>query len=222
MTDPVPVRSRPGDPRRIRRVGADGLLVECVDAVEAAALAGWILQHVDPVPVDVVPAASTVLAVATSGGLGALRAALSGAPTSVELAGLEPLSSTAIDLRVRYDGPDLAATAASLGCSPEALARAHAASSWRVDFIGFAPGFGYCSARDWPHRIPRLETPRERVPAGAVAIADGWSAVYPRASPGGWRLIGTTDAVLWDETSPSPARLSPGTTVRFIERSDPA
>lgn len=201
--------------RTLRRVGADGLLIECAGSGEAAALAAWLAEHVDPPPVELVPAASTVLVVAAPGDGDALRAALAAAPPAPELADRPIDAGPPVRIPVRYDGPDLADTAAALGMSAERLVAEHAAAAWRVDFIGFAPGFGYCSAPDWPHRVPRLDSPRERVPAGAVAIADGWSAVYPRASPGGWRLIGTTDAALWDQERTPPALLAAGATVRF-------
>ena len=84
-------------------------------------------------------------------------------------------------------------------------------------FCGFTPGFAYLRGLDPVLVVPRLATPRVRVPTGSVAIADTWSAVYPRESPGGWRLIGRTDAVLWDLGRPSPALLAPGTRVRFAE-----
>ena len=206
--------------RRIRTIGADGVLIECADAREAAALAGWIAAEVVAgrmvAPVDVVPAAATVLVVAMPGGAAASRAIIANAPTVTALAALPVAEPLVVTIPVRYDGPDLAATASALGISTERLVRDHAAATWTVDFIGFAPGFGYCSAGDWPHRVSRLDTPRERVPAGSVAVADGWSAIYPRESPGGWRLIGTTTAVLWDAARTPPALLAAGTRVRFV------
>ena len=205
--------------RAIRPVGADGLLVECTDALEAAALAEWLAAALDPAPIELVPAAATVLVVAASGGLGAMRSAVAAAPTADELVRHDLDGGPVVEIPVRYDGADLAGTADALGISVERFVREHLAAAWRVDFVGFAPGFGYCSADDWPYRIPRLDTPRERVPAGAVAVADGWSAVYPRASPGGWRLIGTTTAALWDAERVPPAVLAAGTRVRFTELS---
>ena len=82
-------------------------------------------------------------------------------------------------------------------------------------FVGFAPGFGYLVSDDWPFEVPRLDAPRTRVPAGAVALAGAFGGVYPRQSPGGWRLIGRTDAVLWDPDADPPALLVPGRRVRF-------
>ena len=94
---------------------------------------------------------------------------------------------------------------------------AHTGQLWSVGFCGFAPGFAYLRGEHDRLRVPRRSSPRTRVPAGAVALADDWSAVYPREGPGGWQLIGTTDAVLWDPSRVPPALLAPGTTVRFVD-----
>jgi len=86
-----------------------------------------------------------------------------------------------------------------------------------VAFCGFFFGFAYLMGLDSQFVVFCLATPRTSVPAGAVAVADTWSAVYPRESPGGWRLLGTTDAPLWDVSRVPPALLAPGTRVRFRE-----
>jgi KipI family sensor histidine kinase inhibitor len=185
--------------------------------------------------VDLVPAARTVLAIARPDRAG--RECLDrlasivdgfvpsgGAPGGAARAGpLDPPSvqgapddhGPLVELDVRYDGPDLAATADLLGLSPDDLARRHAAAGYRVAFCGFAPGFGYLTGLPDELRVPRLPTPRTRVPAGAVGLAGEFCGVYPRESPGGWRLIGRTDAVLWDTDREPAALLSPGTRVRF-------
>lgn len=150
----------------------------------------------------------------------------------------------AVTIDVRYDGPDLAAVADLAGMSTEALVRAHTSILWRAAFGGFAPGFFYLvdareldvhgldahglgahgqgaadSAPPEPALpvVPRLSSPRARVPAGSVGVADRFCAVYPGASPGGWQLLGTTDVRLWDLDRPDPALLTPGATVRFRE-----
>ncbi|MDO5052508.1 MAG: carboxyltransferase domain-containing protein [Pseudoclavibacter sp.] len=120
-----------------------------------------------------------------------------------------------VRLPVRYDGEDLAALAALLGVPPAELAARHAAAAWRVAFLGFAPGFAYLRCEDPLFRVPRLPEPRTRVPAGSVALAGPYSGVYPRASPGGWRLIGRSEARLWDAERDPPALLQPGCRVRF-------
>lgn len=126
--------------------------------------------------------------------------------------------SNIVEIEVDYDGEDLGAIAAETGRDVDEIIESHMSAIHIVDFCGFAPGFAYMSGLpDWLH-VPRLTTPRTRVPAGSVAIAAGWSAVYPGESPGGWRLIGRTDAVVFDPNSEPPALLPPGTTVRFTAR----
>ena len=117
---------------------------------------------------------------------------------------------------MQYDGADLAETATLLGISEEGLIARHTSALWRCAFIGFAPGFGYLEAPGAGLTVPRREQSRTAVPAGAVALAAGYSAVYPRSSPGGWRIIGRTAARLWDLGRPEPALLRPGTRVRFV------
>jgi KipI family sensor histidine kinase inhibitor len=131
-------------------------------------------------------------------------------------AGGEPGRS--IDIPTHYDGPDLADTAARSAMSAEELVAIHTAAEYRVFFLGFVPGFAYCGPLDTRIVAPRLERPRERVPAGAVAIADGQTAVYPLDSPGGWRLIGHTELALFDPLRDPPALLRPGDRVRFLAR----
>ncbi|MER6985213.1 allophanate hydrolase subunit 1, partial [Streptomyces carpinensis] len=123
-----------------------------------------------------------------------------------------------VEIHVRYDGPDLADVAALWGIGTGEVAARHSSYTYRVAFCGFAPGFGYLTGLP-PHlNVPRRDTPRTRVPAGAVALAGPYSAVYPRATPGGWQIIGTMPdpAPLWDLTRAEPALLTPGTRVRFV------
>jgi KipI family sensor histidine kinase inhibitor len=122
-------------------------------------------------------------------------------------------------LPAHYDGPDLAAVAGSLGLTSEALVARHRATTWTVAAIGFSPGFGYLVPDDHAAfaEVPRLRDPRARVPAGSIALAAGMCAVYPSASPGGWQLVGRTDAVLFDPSADPPARLAVGDRVRFVE-----
>jgi KipI family sensor histidine kinase inhibitor len=121
--------------------------------------------------------------------------------------------SDAIELPVRYDGPDLAAVAELLGLSPEAVVALHTGSRWTAAFGGFAPGFAYLVTDHDRLVVPRRAESRVAVQAGAVGLAGEFSGVYPRRSPGGWQLIGTTDVVLWD--ADGGALLRPGTAVRF-------
>jgi KipI family sensor histidine kinase inhibitor len=129
-----------------------------------------------------------------------------------------PASEEVVTIPVRYDGDDLAEVAAILGMRPEEVVALHTGSSWRVAFGGFAPGFAYLVTDHDRLTVPRRSTPRTRVPAGSVGLAGEFSGVYPRSSPGGWQLIGRTDAVLWDASADPPALLRPGAAVRFEEQ----
>jgi KipI family sensor histidine kinase inhibitor len=125
--------------------------------------------------------------------------------------------ATVVEIPVRYDGPDLDEVAHLTGLTRGEVVRAHTGTTWRVGFGGFAPGFAYLVDGDAHLSVPRRGDPRPRVAAGSVALAGSFSGVYPQDSPGGWQLIGTTDAVLWDVQRDPPALLEPGTTVRFVE-----
>lgn len=120
------------------------------------------------------------------------------------------------ELSVVYDGPDVADVARLTGLSTEEVVTRHAAAEYVVAFLGFAPGFAYLLGGDERLEVPRLDRPRERVPGGTVAIAGPYAGVYPRDSPGGWRLLGRTDAVLFDAERAEPALLAPGDRVRFV------
>lgn len=132
-------------------------------------------------------------------------------------AGNQLQNSPLIEIPVTYDGPDLAETAELLGLSAEQLVAEHTTRTWVCAFGGFAPGFGYLVADAPPLEVPRLATPRVRVPAGAVGLAGEFSGVYPRESPGGWRLIGRTELSMWDLSRTPPAAVAVGAKVRFLE-----
>lgn len=164
--------------------------------------------------VDVVPAARTLLLRCTDRvALERVAAEVAGLalPDHVHAAGDE------VVVPVRYDGEDLAEVADHLGCDAAEVVRRHTTTAWRVAFTGFAPGFGYLVAVDGsaPLEVPRRSEPRTRVPAGAVGLAGDFTGVYPHASPGGWQLVGSTDARVWDPDREPPALLVPGTPVRF-------
>lgn len=134
-------------------------------------------------------------------------------------AGARATAARAIDIPVVYGGeygPDLDSAAAELGLSPQALAQRHAAGSYRVAMIGFAPGFPYLSGLDPALALPRLATPRTQVAAGSVAIGGAQTGIYPRASPGGWRILGRTPLSLFDPQRDPPTALLPGDRVRFV------
>lgn len=121
-----------------------------------------------------------------------------------------------IEIPTTYDGPDLAETAERSQLSVEEVIALHAGREYTAYFLGFLPGTAYCGRLDPRIVAPRLERPRERVPAGSVAIADGQTIVYPLASPGGWRLIGRTDLAMFDPGADDPVRIRAGDHVRFV------
>lgn len=192
-------------------VGARAVLVELDDAAAARSLATW-ARRVELGADEVVPAARTVL----FDGLDH--------PERLAdlLAGWEPGADAGagelVEIEVDYDGPDLAFVAARWGIGVDEVAAAHSAVEYVASFCGFAPGFAYLAGLPEERSVPRLDSPRPKVPTGAVALAGTWCGVYPTASPGGWRILGTTDAVLWDADRPDPALLPPGTRVRFVPR----
>jgi KipI family sensor histidine kinase inhibitor len=119
------------------------------------------------------------------------------------------------ELAVRYDGADLESVAAILGMPVAEMIRRHTASIYSVAFLGFAPGFPYLVGLDPKLHVPRLATPRAKVPAGSVAIASEFTGIYPEATPGGWQLLGHIEVLLFDPARTPPALLTPGDRVRF-------
>ncbi|GMA87150.1 allophanate hydrolase [Angustibacter aerolatus] len=122
-----------------------------------------------------------------------------------------------LEVPVVYDGEDLDDVAGLLGCDRAEVVRRHTGQEWTVAFCGFAPGFGYLVSRDGGWDVPRRSSPRTKVPAGAVALAGEFSGVYPRASPGGWRLLGRTELAVFDLDREPAALLTPGRPVRFVD-----
>jgi len=123
-----------------------------------------------------------------------------------------------VEIPTHYDGPDLVETADRSKLSVDELVALHSGRIYRAFFLGFLPGFAYCGVLDPRIVAPRLVRPRERVPAGSVAMADGQTSIYPFDSPGGWRLIGRTDVRVFDSTREPPALIRPGDRVRFVAR----
>jgi KipI family sensor histidine kinase inhibitor len=197
---------------RLLPYGERALLIELSDSADVLALQDAAAGL--PGVLEAVPAARTLLLEFDPGAttVEELRAAV----TSVEVTprGSAPPGGL-VGLAVRYDGADLDAVAAEVGLSVAEVVARHSAPTYTVAFCGFAPGFAYLTGLDPTLRLPRLAEPRTSVPAGAVGIAAEFTGVYPRPSPGGWRLIGNTDARLWDTARNPPALLTPGTTVRF-------
>jgi KipI family sensor histidine kinase inhibitor len=198
--------------------GDRGLLVEVDDLDTVLALADRLRAAGLAGVQDIVPASRTVL-VRTAPGRDLSR--LGG--EILDLAGDLPVGAetgapaAVLDVLVRYDGPDLDEVAAATGLTRAEVVAAHTGQPWRAAFTGFAPGFCYLTGGDPSLDVPRRHESRTSVPAGSVALAGGFSAVYPRESPGGWQLIGTTDAVLWDVDRQPPALISAGAWVRFVD-----
>ena len=189
----------------VRAMGDRALLIECDDVLGTYAA---ILAADIPGLVDIVPAARSVLV------------RFDRVPESTLVDGLAPLviderAPRLIEIEVVYDGPDLADVAALSGMSPEEVVAVHSAGNYDVAFCGFAPGFAYLTGVDPALVVPRRDTPRTRVPAGSVALAAGYTGIYPRSSPGGWQLIGRTNAELFNPHRQPPALLTPGDRVRF-------
>jgi KipI family sensor histidine kinase inhibitor len=195
--------------------GDHALLVELDSGEETAALHAELLRRrasggLPPVG-EIVPAARTVLLDGV-GDPAALAAGLAG----WDVPAADTVAADAVEVPVRYDGPDLAEVAALWGVTPAEAALIHAGTVFRVAFCGFSPGFAYLTGLGDAYAVPRRETPRTSVPAGSVGVAGAYTGVYPRSSPCGWQLIGTTDTVLWDQERDPPALLAPGTPVRFV------
>lgn len=197
---------------RVLPMGSQAMLVDEIGE-DPAAWAGGLRALRLPGVVEVVPAARTVLvACADPGALARVRARLSDVVVAREAATAESV----IEIGVRYDGADLHDVAASAGLEVDEVVTIHTAPTYHVAFCGFAPGFGYLRGLDARLHLPRRATPRTSVPSGAVAIAAEYTAVYPRRSPGGWHLIGSTEAVMFDPHRARPALLEPGAHVRFV------
>jgi KipI family sensor histidine kinase inhibitor len=187
---------------RIRDVGWSAVLVECASP---PAVAAWLAGRVDAT--DIVPGERTVLVDGASAAL--VRDALSGF-----VASSAPAGSRLVEIPTVYDGDDLGLVAEHWSASEDEVVARHLATGFTVAFCGFAPGFGYLTGLPWS--VPRLSSPRPRVPAGSVALAGRYTGVYPSASPGGWLLIGRTSVRLFDVEAEPPALLTPGTRVRFV------
>lgn len=193
-----------GNTPRIRAYGWDSLLLEVDDpagwfrALTAARASGGLACE------EIVPAARTVL--------------LRGLRSRPDFERLQPLApppaALTVTIPVSWNGRDLAAVAALWREDPVARM---SSTPFTVAFCGFAPGFAYLAGLP-PHcQVSRLDTPRTSVPAGSVAVAGEYAGVYPRSSPGGWRLLGHAGVALFDLRHDPPALLTPGTTVRFVD-----
>ncbi|MCA0251891.1 MAG: allophanate hydrolase subunit 1 [Actinobacteria bacterium] len=196
--------------------GPDAILVEPADVAQLPALTDALAGGAVAGVTEVVPAARTVLVrFGSPSALTAGRAALDHLLATVPAVVPVPDPGRTVTIAVTYDGPDLAEVAELTGLGVDGVVAAHTAAPWRVAFGGFAPGFAYLTGGDPRLQVPRRAEPRPSVPAGSVGLAGEFSGIYPRSSPGGWQLIGRTEAALWEPTREPPALLSPGRWVRF-------
>jgi KipI family sensor histidine kinase inhibitor len=209
--------------------GDDAVLLDfSADGADAATRAAGLLRAAalrgELRLTDVIPAAATVLVQAAPGeplDVLAVRRVLRAAART----GPEPAAAAAptLTVPVAYDGADLTEAAGLAGVAVADVIGAHTAITWRVQFMGFAPGFGYlvpapgspAAAVELLAPIGRRAQARPAVPAGAVAVAAGYTAVYPRTGPGGWFLLGRSEIELWNADARPPALFAPGAAVRF-------
>lgn len=198
--------------------GEHALLVDLDTEADVLAFTHALTRNTPAGVEDFLPAARTVLVICmrTANVTAVLHELNELARTMSEAIPDECGDDTPFTVNVRYDGPDLDDVARILKMSRAEVISAHTSAEWRCAFIGFAPGFAYLTSGDARLDVPRRAQSRTAVPAGAVALAGGYSAVYPRASPGGWQIIGSTDAVMWDLDAAPPAAVQPGRRVRFV------
>lgn len=200
---------------RLLPCGRTGLLVELASLDAVLDLYAALSEQRPEGVVDVVPAARTVLLLLDPARTDLAR--LEQAVRAVTVRRRERVSGGLVEVPVSYDGADLQEVGALTGWGAAGVVARHTSAEWTVAFCGFAPGFGYlvCPEESWA--VPRRSSPRTKVPAGSVALAGEFSSVYPRESPGGWQLIGSTDMPIFDLSREPPAPLVPGTRVRFLD-----
>ncbi|MBF6192001.1 MULTISPECIES: 5-oxoprolinase subunit B family protein [Nocardia] len=213
----------------IRSAGDRALLVTPHRRDMVAALVIALRERQVPGVQDLLPAAETVLLTLDSPRAAeAVRRSLTTLLVTLDAERSDAVSrgtssghrTEPVSIPVRYDGADLDDVARMLEVTTAEVIAAHTGTLWRCAFVGFAPGFGYLEAPDGRLSVPRRAQARTSIPAGAVALAGGYSAVYPRSTPGGWQLIGTTDLRMWDAERDPPALIRAGATVRFLDARD--
>lgn len=194
--------------------GRRATLLEAADDAQTLALHRAVVAASLPGVVEAVPAARTVLVTFVDE---ASRAAAQERLRTLVPVDRDEVAGRLVEVPTRYDGPDLDDVARLTGLSRAEVVTAHTGAECAVGFVGFAPGFAYLRGVDERLHVPRRDEARTAVPPGAVALAGGLTAIYPRSSPGGWQLIGSTDLVLWDLDREEPALLRAGDRVRFVE-----
>jgi KipI family sensor histidine kinase inhibitor len=194
---------------KVNRYGWQGALIEChseeVSAVTDACLRSDLFT-------EVVPAECTVLVCWDKD--------LSISQIEYLIANVTAVSAASpgrlVEIPVTYNGQDLTEVSQRTGLSESEVIELHSSTIFNAAFAGFAPGFMYCTGLPEILQLPRRATPRTSVPAGSLAIADAYTAIYPLNSPGGWNLIGTTDIKMFDAKADQPSFLLPGDRVRFV------
>ncbi|HEX7385793.1 MAG TPA: 5-oxoprolinase/urea amidolyase family protein [Castellaniella sp.] len=208
---------------RLLPAGDRALLMELGSLTEVLALFRQVALHPLDGVSEVVPAARTVLVrfdpsvVPASRVQAWLQSLGQQAEMSVRSSAQRPVATMpCVEIPVHYIGEDLDEVAQMLQVSRRELIERHVGTAYQAAFAGFAPGFVYLSGGDpLLQGVTRRAVPRTRVPASSVAIAGGFSAVYPSESPGGWRLLGVTPLKMWDLVRQPPALVQPGSCVRF-------
>lgn len=196
----------------VRPVGTTAVLAELSGLHDVLALQALLLEEPLPGQVDVLAAAETVMVKADSPTAARRMAARL---LEMDLAVRSRTEGKLVQIETVYDGADLAEVGRLTGLGADGVIAAHTGQVWTVAFGGFAPGFSYMVGENEALEVPRRSSPRTAVPAGSVALAGNYSAVYPRKSPGGWQLIGRTAACMWDLGREQPALAVPGDRVQF-------
>lgn len=198
--------------RSVRAVGTRAVLAELSGTQDVLALQALLLEKPLPGQQDILAAAETVLVKAESP---ALARRIAAQLMQLDLTAPVQRDGELVVIDTVYDGEDLAEVGRLTGLGADGVIAAHSGQVWTVAFAGFAPGFGYMVGENQHLEVPRRSSPRTAVPAGSVALAGNYSAVYPRRSPGGWQLIGRTNAKMWDLDREQPALAAPGHRVQF-------
>jgi len=194
---------------KVNRYGWQGALIEChseeVSAVTDASLRSDLFTEVVPAECTVLVCWDKDLSISQIENLIANVTAVSAASPG-----------RLVEIPVTYNGQDLIEVSQLTGLSESEVIELHSSTIFNAAFAGFAPGFMYCTGLPEILQLPRRATPRTSVPAGSLAIADAYTAIYPLNSPGGWNLIGTTDIKMFDAKADQPSFLLPGDRVRFV------
>ena len=198
--------------RSVRAVGTHAVLAELSGTQDVLALQALLIEKPLPGQQDILAAAETVLVKADSP---ASARRIAARLLQLDLTAPVQRDGELVVIDTVYDGEDLAEVGRLTGLGVEGVVAAHTGQVWTVAFAGFAPGFGYMVGENQQLEVPRRSSPRTAVPAGSVALAGNYSAVYPRRSPGGWQLIGRTNAKMWDLDREQPALAAPGHRVQF-------